>query len=90
MPFYRPSTKAVHRNESRASKFNYRVLYCKLGQTNYRIRIDSENEEWIGDNEMACLSWPKKIYSNPKFLVTTKYLSAKLSPNNLDVFDPCL
>ena len=21
---------------------------------NYRIRIDSENEEWIGNNEMAC------------------------------------
>ena len=29
--------------------------YCKLGRTNYRIRLDSENEEWIGDNEMDSL-----------------------------------
>ena len=71
--------------ENSITEFNNCTI-IKLGRINYRIRINSENG-------LVITKWPatQELQSEPKFLVTADaYLSATLSPNNLDIFHPCL
>ena len=61
-------------------EFDNTSTIIKLGRINYRIRIDSENEEWIGDNEVACRSCQRITLQTQIFSYDQRIIFCHIKP----------